>query len=70
VRVDESGEYGVRGEIGDGNPRGCGLGYRLNAVAGDEDVGVRTDGSSADVDEFAGEHRLGDGGRLGLLSLQ
>jgi hypothetical protein len=36
----------------------------LDAVAGDEDVGVRANGSSADVDEFAGEDGLGDGGRL------
>jgi hypothetical protein len=42
----------------------------LDAVAGDEDVSVWPDGSSADVDEFAGEYGLGDGGRLGLLSLQ
>ena len=67
VRVDEAGEHGVCGEIGDGNAGGGGVGDGLDAVARDEDVGVRTKSAGADVDEFAGEYGLGDGGGLGLL---
>jgi hypothetical protein len=39
----------------------------LNAVAGDENVGVWTHGAGANVDELSGEHGLTDRGRLGLL---
>ncbi len=60
VGVDESGDDGVCGKVSDGNAAGRGIGDGLDAIAGDEDVGVRTYGAGADVDEFAGEHGLGD----------
>ena len=60
---------GWGGKVSDGNARGRGVGDGLNAVAGDEDVGVRTNGAGADVDEFAGEHRLRNGRRGGLLRM-
>lgn len=64
VGVDEAGDDGVRGEIGEGNPGGCRVDDGLNAIAGDEDVGVRMHGAGADINEFAGENRLRDGGLL------
>jgi len=59
VRVDEAGDDGIGGEVGDGDVVGCGVGDGLNAVAGDEDVGVLADVAGANVDELAGENGLG-----------
>ncbi len=61
VGVDEAGEHGVVGQIGDGDAAWGGIGDGLDAVAGDEDVGVGAHGAGADVDELAGEDRLCDG---------
>ena len=58
VRVDEAGENGIGGEIGDRDAGGRGVSDGLDAVAGDEDVGVRANGAGADIDEFAGKHGL------------
>ena len=63
------GTNGVGGEIGDGNAGGRGIGDGLDAVAGDQNVGVRLNGACADIDEFAGEHGLRHRGRGGLLSM-
>ena len=67
VGVDEAGKHGVGGEIGDGNAGRGGVGDGLDAVAGDEDVGVRANVAGAHVDEFAGEDGLRDGRLLSFL---
>ncbi len=46
-----------------GTPAGGGVSDGLDAIAGDENVGVRADIAGSDVNELAGEDRLGDRGR-------
>ena len=67
VRIDEAGDDGVGGEIGDGNAGGGGVRDGLNAFASDHDVGVLTDVAGSDVNEFAGEDGLRCRGLLGFL---
>jgi hypothetical protein len=66
--IDEAGKDGVRGEIGDRDAAGDGVGDRLNAISRDEDVGVLADRAGADVDQFASEYGLGECRCGGLLA--
>lgn len=58
VCVDEPGDDGVCGEVSDRDAGGRGISDGLDAVNGDQNVGVGMDGACADIDEFAGEHGL------------
>lgn len=69
MRVNESGNDGVRGEIGNRDAAGRRVCDGLDAIAGDEDVSARMHGASADVDEFAGEHGLRHCWSIGLLTM-
>src|ERR1035437_3027891 len=68
VRVNETGENGVCGEVGYREAGGRGIGDGLDPVACDEDVGVSADLAGTHIDELAGEDGLRKGGlgwRLG-----